>query len=425
VGYLAKTAPVDKVLAILRQVGTESLAAGLDTPPDAGQSTERPPSAAPTRLLVAGGDPDVLDALVDLVAGDPSLELVGAAHDIAAAVRMATMHRPDVALVDAGKPGPPGVGPAIASELRRRLPSFRVAQVKISSDEVVIRHLLRSGSESFLIRRSSPVDVRLAVGRAVGSGEGSVPVPLGELVVCLHDAESLARRRANILRVIAGGHGMTMAYQPIFNLDTGDVLEVEALARFVMRPLRAAGVWFREADGAGLGEELELFAVRSGLPALESLSRPVGLAFNVSAGVAASPGLASLLDPDVRGRVALQIQETDAIDDYRAFTGAMDRLRADGVRLELDAVGSDLRPDHIRRLRPDQLNVDLDLCRLGAGDQARRDGLLRVLALADEVGARVVAGGIESGPQMEQLRGVDIIFGQGYYLGQPGPLPAR
>lgn len=415
-GYVSKSASVDEVMAFISRT-----AAGDGADPTPSPMTVEA-AAPPVRLLVVDDEPDVLDALVDLFAEDPSIELVGVARDLPTAVRMATTHGPDAALVDVGMPH--GQGSTIAAELHGRLPALNVAAVRLLSDQALVEETLRSGSAGVVVRVASPRDLRFAVQRAArGAGEGLL-APGDELVVRV-DAEETERRRVHRIERAIRGEGLGMTYQPIFNLDTGGVAEVEGFARFNLQPARSPEVWFREAHLAGLGERLELAAIREGLSAIDELPPGVGrLAFNVSPGVAASEALASILPAPIRSRVALQIQECEFIEDYAAFQRALDPLRTGGVRLELDAVGFGFRPNHIRRLAPDQLNVDIDVCRVGDQDQDqdRREILVRIMELASEMGATVVAAGIETMPQMELLRASDIDFGQGYYLAEPGPL---
>jgi EAL domain-containing protein (putative c-di-GMP-specific phosphodiesterase class I) len=46
-----------------------------------------------------------------------------------------------------------------------------------------------------------------------------------------------------------------------------------------------------------------------------------------------------------------------------------------------------------------------------------------VLAFADEIGARIIAEGIETAGELAALRSLGVTHGQGYLLARPGPGP--
>ena len=53
-----------------------------------------------TSVLVVEDQPDLVSALVELIKSRPSLRLVGSAQNVDRALELASLHRPDVALVD-------------------------------------------------------------------------------------------------------------------------------------------------------------------------------------------------------------------------------------------------------------------------------------------------------------------------------------
>jgi hypothetical protein len=68
-----------------------------------------------------------------------------------------------------------------------------------------------------------------------------------------------ARRRVE--RIVVG-RSLRIACQPIVELDRGELLGVEALARFPQPPRQPPDAWFREAEQVGLGVALQLVALR-------------------------------------------------------------------------------------------------------------------------------------------------------------------
>lgn len=59
-------------------------------------------------------------------------------------------------------------------------------------------------------------------------------------------------------------------------------------------------------------------------------------------------------------------------------------------------------------------------CIRGSRRQALATGLI---GFADELGAAIIAEGIETQAELETLRNLGVRYGQGYFLGNPGPLP--
>ena len=82
---------------------------------------------------------------------------------------------------------------------------------------------------------------------------------------------------------------------------------------------------------------------------------------------------------------------------------------------------------HILDLGPDVIKLDLSLTRDIDSDPLRRALAASLLAFADEIGATIVAEGIETQAELETLRTLGITHGQGYLLATPapGPVPER
>lgn len=235
-------------------------------------------------------------------------------------------------------------------------------------------------------------------------------------------AEERRVRRTRIESVLAAG-GPTMVFQPIVELSTGDTIGVEALARFAGRPERRPDEWFADAADVGLGVQVELCAVRLALAALDRLPAGAYLSINVGPAAVTAPELRELLRGVPAGRVVLELTEHVGVEDYTALTTALEAVRAGGVRLAVDDAGSGFASlRHILNLRPDLIKLDGALVAGMDTDPARRALAGSLLAFGAEIGADVVAEGIENAREEAVLRRLGIRFGQGFHLGRPGPL---
>src|SRR5439155_10897185 len=84
------------------------------------------------------------------------------------------------------------------------------------------------------------------------------------------EQEQIEARRDEILRFVAG-EGVSMAFQPIVDLEDHDVIGVEALARFRSVPVRRPDEWVGGARALDLGVPPALATIRQaalGLPKL-------------------------------------------------------------------------------------------------------------------------------------------------------------
>ena len=259
---------------------------------------------------------------------------------------------------------------------------------------------------------------------------GSADEALLRLLATLvgHQLGRLQQRRRDQLAAVQRVHDridagpVTVVAQPIVNLRTGGVAGVEALARFADDAGGPAAV-FADASALGMGVELELAALAAALTLLPRLPPPMYLSVNASAATVLDPRLGDLLAQCAAGRVVLELTEHSRVTDYAALTAALTRLRARGIRLAVDDAGSgysSLR--HVLTLLPDVIKLDIDLIRGVNADPARRALVVSMVSFATELGATLVAEGIETAAELATLQQLGVSHGQGFHLGRPAPL---
>lgn len=224
-------------------------------------------------------------------------------------------------------------------------------------------------------------------------------------------------------------------YQPIVRLDGGEVWGLEALVR-----------WEHPERGLLNPEEFVPVAEESGLVVplgkrvLEEACRwaqrwrqdhritlPV-VSVNLSAKQLARPDLTwtvegvlskTGLDPS---RLSLDITETAYIRVLEERSAALDRLKGLGVGVSIDDFGvGQTSLSYLKRLPADVLKVDRSFVR-GVGEDVEDTAIVRmVVGLAHTLGMRVVAEGVESEEQAEQLREMGCDFAQGFLFSKPLP----
>jgi DNA-binding NarL/FixJ family response regulator/EAL domain-containing protein (putative c-di-GMP-specific phosphodiesterase class I) len=444
-GYLLKgTAARELVVAIERTAaGEEVISPELPSPsepdflrdPSPGGAVDpasRQDAAArgrPLTVIIADDNPDFLEALSMVIQREPGFDVVGRARDASGAIRVAALYAPDLALVDWQMPG--GGGPIAAAEIARSSPATRVVALSASDEREAVLEMLRAGASSYVVKSVTASDlVEILRTTAAGGAALSPEVASGvieELVVQMARTEDQDERDAEKLgrvRAVLDEDAFEMAYQPIISVADERVVGVEALARFDTEPRRSPDVWFGDAVAVGLGTELDMAAAEKALRILPDLPADVDLFLNVRPESIFSDRFAELMG-GIRGEsVVLELTEHAPVRDYDGLRAMVGALRDTGFRVAVDDVGAgyaSLR--HLLNLRPDVLKIDISLCRFIEADRARQVLAGALALLGRELGATVVAEGIETSAEFEAVRDLGVDNVQGYYLGRPGPPP--
>ena len=221
-------------------------------------------------------------------------------------------------------------------------------------------------------------------------------------------------------RQILAERSLTVALQPIIDLATRRWVGVEALARF------GGGATpdqvFADAHAAGLGVELELFALQTALDVTGQLPPDVHLSVNASPMLILDRRFASELAAreELLGRIVLEITEHAVVDRYDEIHTILQPLRARGLRLAVDDTGGGYASfSHVLRLRPDVIKLDRSLIAHVATDAAVRALVTAVVLLALEMDASVTAEGVETAAAMQTVGALGVDTAQGYLIGHP------
>jgi EAL domain-containing protein (putative c-di-GMP-specific phosphodiesterase class I) len=236
-------------------------------------------------------------------------------------------------------------------------------------------------------------------------------------------AEQLA---VNIRDVVAAGQALEMHLQPIVALDKplGTAVGYEALARFVTSPYEPPNIWLERATHAGLHHELELSCVRGALAHLAALPATPYLAVNVSPATLVSAEFERLVSDVDANRLVVEVTEHEVVREYDSLVQVIGGLRERGVRLAVDDAGAGFASfRHVLELSPEIIKLDTHLIR-GVSEDRSREALVRSLvSFAEDVGATLIAEGIETRDDLMTLRNARVPLGQGYLFAHPGPAP--
>jgi diguanylate cyclase (GGDEF)-like protein len=322
----------------------------------------------------------------------------------------------------------PGTGSEAAEQTARRL----LAEL---SAPIVLEGLL--------------VDVRASVGVAVAPQHGE---DLDELLQHADVAMYLAKEQGggveqyDVLRdrnstdrlVMVGelrraltGDELEVHYQPKADLRTGRVDGVEALVRWrhPERGLVPPDEFVPLAESCGLVEVLTarvLDAAVEQLAAWHAQGLQLSVAVNVSVRDLAGGQLvdrvtSSLLRHGVAARwLQLEVTEGSLFADSTGAATTLRELDELGVALSLDDFGTGYSSlGHLRRLPVQELKIDRSFVQR-MGDDPRDRAIVRsVVDLAEGLGMRVVAEGVEDLATWQALRELGCDVAQGWYVCRP------
>ena len=219
------------------------------------------------------------------------------------------------------------------------------------------------------------------------------------------------------------GDGISIVFQPIISLSTGSVVGVEALSRFAARPQRGPECWFAEAASVGLGRALELCAIERALSLLPDIPEPLFMGMNAGPDTFGSPELLGLLSSSAPGRIVVELTEHVGIEDYPGLRRARKALRRIGSKVALDDAGTGFASlSLLLEVAPELIKLDRVMTRDIDSDPVRRALARALVTFGNEVGAEVIAEGIETASELAVLIDLGIAYGQGFHLARPGRL---
>jgi diguanylate cyclase (GGDEF)-like protein len=249
------------------------------------------------------------------------------------------------------------------------------------------------------------------------------------------DMADHARMAGELHDALVRGGELCLYYQPVFDLETGEPDGAEALVRWnhPTRGFISPGEFIPVAERSGLIVPLGTWVLREACRALAE-SRAVE-AINVNVAVRqlreanfVDEVAAILSETGLTSRnLILEVTESSVVDG-RQVQETLQALHEMGVRLALDDFGTGQSSLSLLRAFPvDVLKLDKSFVD-GVADGADR-GRVAVAAavaqLAEHLGLKAVAEGIESEAQLERLRAMGYHYGQGFLMGRPAPaLPA-
>ena len=241
------------------------------------------------------------------------------------------------------------------------------------------------------------------------------------------------------LRTSLKGEGLYMVWQPQVRLVDGEVIGLEALARW-RHPHQgevAPAQFIPLAEEAGLMPELGnwvLEAAAAGAAALAGICkrRPMSLGVNISAsqlfeGEALKRNILDTLERTGLGMECfeLELSESALMNRGRSSAAILGELRRLGLQITVDDFGTGFsKLSCLKRLAVQRVKIDHGLIRDVVEDADSRQLVAAIIQMAHSLDIRVSAEGVETDEQRSLLLQLGCDEGQGALFGKPMDLSA-
>ncbi len=296
------------------------------------------------------------------------------------------------------------------------------------------------------------VDVGASVGISLAPQDGSDPsVLLKRADMAMYDAKASGRgirfyepridttsaRRLSMvgeLRAALAAGDLEVYVQPQADTVTGDVVSMEALARWEHPQLGpiSPDEFIPVAERSGLIKPLTMSVLDASLAAAATWSAlGVGIAVNLSARSLLDTGLVAdvraLLDKHgvAPGSLVLEVTESAVMVDPARAIALLGELKGLGVRLSVDDFGTGYSSlSYLKRLPVHEVKIDRSFV-MGLTHGSEDYAIVRsIVDLGVNLGLEIVAEGVEDQATWDLLKDMGCTKVQGWHLGRPMPVDA-
>ncbi|MDP9012047.1 MAG: EAL domain-containing protein [Pseudomonadota bacterium] len=240
------------------------------------------------------------------------------------------------------------------------------------------------------------------------------------------------RSLENGLRYALEREELTLHYQPKINLQTGDIVGVEALIRWVHPDLGfvSPAEFIPIAEECGLMVPIGRWVVTQACHQAQAWQdiglAPLRIAVNVSAVELRAKDFVKgigviIADTGLDPRfLELELTETFLVQDSAATLAVLQDLKQLGLNLALDDFGTGYSSlNHLKRFPIDTLKLDRSFVHTITTNSDDASIVCAMIDMGKDLHLRVVAEGVETREQLAFLQEHRCPFGQGYYFSRP------
>lgn len=273
-------------------------------------------------------------------------------------------------------------------------------------------------------------DIAMQHAKATGKGGSAIFEPT------MHGYSADLLQLETDLRRAIKRQELRVYYQPIVSLSTGQITGFEALARWQHQEqgLVSPGKFIPVAEETGLITPLGWWILQQACHQLQRWQtqfpsqRPLTVSVNLSGIQFAQPDLIqriqrTLDDINLDGSsLKLEITESVIMGNASSVTSMMQQLRDLGIQLCIDDFGTGYSSlARLHHLPLNTLKIDRSFIspQSSASPEESWEIVRTIIALAHILGLDVVAEGIETVDQLDQLKQLNCEYGQGYFFSEP------
>lgn len=227
---------------------------------------------------------------------------------------------------------------------------------------------------------------------------------------------------------------LRLFYQPQINLDSGQVIGVEALIRWrhPARGFLSPAQFIEIAEQSGLiipiGGWVLRAACRQIREWLDAGLPPLRMAINVSALQFHQEDFVSLVKSAIEENqidprlIELELTESIVMHNADAVLDTLKKLKDIGVLLVIDDFGTGFSSlSYLRRFPIDQLKIDQSFVRAIEKTPVNESIVRAIIALGQSLSLKIVAEGTETEAELAILKSCQCDEAQGYYFLRPSP----
>lgn len=226
----------------------------------------------------------------------------------------------------------------------------------------------------------------------------------------------------------------TLYYQPEYNLNTNEIIGVEALVRWPQpeNGFISPEVFIPVAEKSKQIYELERWIINKALQQKEQWENDgldhIELSINLSSKTLESESNFRKIEKIIASyqinysKITFEVTETVIITHVDLAIERLNRLRSYGIKIALDDFGTGYSSlSHIMKLPIDIIKIDKSFIKSIPEGNEETVITQNILSLAHDLNYRVVAEGIETQEQLEFLKNASCERGQGFLLCKPLP----